>query len=85
MVVRYATMTRSLTPSDAIKQAIRRQVVAVFNDGTRGETPVPRSADALFDPTSVAWRVHGDVTSMMVGGIAGLLLQMLHPAVLAGV
>jgi uncharacterized protein (DUF2236 family) len=29
--------------------------------------------------------VHGDVTSMMVGGVAGLLLQMLHPAVLAGV
>ena len=25
------------------------------------------------------------MTSMMVGGVAGLLLQMLHPAVLAGV
>jgi uncharacterized protein (DUF2236 family) len=29
--------------------------------------------------------VHGDVTSMMVGGVTALLLQMLHPAVLAGV
>ena len=29
--------------------------------------------------------VHGDVTSMLVGGIAALLLQMLHPAVLVGV
>jgi uncharacterized protein (DUF2236 family) len=30
-------------------------------------------------------RVHGDVTSMMVGGIAVLLTQMLHPKALAGV
>ncbi|UAK26537.1 DUF2236 domain-containing protein [Sphingomonas nostoxanthinifaciens] len=41
--------------------------------------------DALFEPRSVVWRVHGDVTSMMVGGVSALLLQMLHPAVLAGV
>lgn len=84
-MVRYATMTRSPDASNPIKQAIRRQVVAMFNDGDRGEAPVARSSDALFDRASVAWRVHGDVTSMMVGGISGLLLQMLHPAVLAGV
>ena len=30
-------------------------------------------------------RVHGDVTSMMVGGIAALLMQMLHPKALGGV
>ena len=68
-----------------VKQAIAQQVVALFNDRTRGEAPVIRQTDGLFGPQSVAWRVHGDVTSMMVGGIAGLLLQMLHPAVLAGV
>ncbi len=68
-----------------IKQAIAARVVAVFNDRARGERPVPRRPDGLFGPGSVAWRVHGDVASMMVGGIAGLLLQMLHPAVLAGV
>jgi uncharacterized protein (DUF2236 family) len=68
-----------------LKQAIARQVVALFNDPTRGEAPVVRRADGLFGPRSVAWRVHGDVAGMMVGGIASLLLQMLHPAVLAGV
>jgi uncharacterized protein (DUF2236 family) len=68
-----------------VKQAIASQVSAVFNDRSRGEAPVTRRPDGLFGPGSVAWRVHGDVTSMMVGGIAGLLLQMLHPAVLAGV
>jgi uncharacterized protein (DUF2236 family) len=68
-----------------LKQAIANEVVAVFNDNSRGDTPVVRSADALFDPRSVVWRVHGDVTTMMVGGVAALLLQMLHPGVLAGV
>jgi uncharacterized protein (DUF2236 family) len=29
--------------------------------------------------------VHGDVTTMMVGGVSALLLQMLHPAALAGI
>jgi len=72
-------------PARAVKAAIAGRVVALFNDRTRGEAPVIRRLDGLFGPKAVAWRVHGDVTSMMVGGISSLLLQMLHPAVLAGV
>ena len=68
-----------------LKDTISAQVVALFNDRSRGERPVAPRLDGLFGPHAVAWRVHGDVTSMMVGGVAGLLLQMLHPAVLAGV
>ena len=68
-----------------VRRAITGQVVALFNDQAHGERPIARRNDGLFGPDSVAWRVHGDVTSMMVGGISGLLLQMLHPAVLAGV
>jgi uncharacterized protein (DUF2236 family) len=60
-------------------------VVGVFNDRSRGEAPVVRSPESLFAEGSVVRRVHGDVTSMMIGGVSGLLLQMLHPAVLAGV
>ncbi len=68
-----------------LKDALAANVVALFNDRSRGEKPVARRADGLFGPRAVAWRVHGDVAAMMVGGVAGLLLQMLHPAVLAGV
>jgi uncharacterized protein (DUF2236 family) len=68
-----------------VKQAIAAEVIALFNDRSRGEAPVIRRPDGLFGPRSTVWRVHGDVTSMMVGGIAALLLQMLHPGVLAGV
>ena len=45
----------------------------------------PPGDPGLFGPDSVCWRVHGDFTSMMVGGIAALLLQALHPLALAGV
>ncbi len=72
-------------PAQPLKNAITRRVVALFNDRAKGEAPVRRRPDGLFGPKSIAWRVHGDVTSMMVGGISSLLLQMLHPAVLAGV
>jgi uncharacterized protein (DUF2236 family) len=68
-----------------LRRALVRQVRATFNDQAKGETPVPASSDALFPPGSVIRRVHGDVTSMMVGGIAALLTQMLHPQALGGV
>jgi uncharacterized protein (DUF2236 family) len=71
-----------LTP---VRRALVRQVRATFNDQAKGEKPVPASDDALFPRGSVIRRVHGDVTSMMVGGIAALLTQMLHPKALAGV
>ncbi|MBB5661623.1 oxygenase MpaB family protein [Brevundimonas halotolerans] len=70
---------------DLAKRAIRKRISDVFNDAEKGERPVLRRADALFAPNSVAWQVNGDVVTMMIGGVSGLLLQMLHPAVLAGV
>ncbi len=74
-----------LSIRDQTKSSIVRQVRTLFNDRARGEEPVTRSDDALFAPASMIWRVHGDVVSMMVGGVSALLLQMLHPKVLAGV
>jgi len=68
-----------------VRKALVRQVRSTFNDQSKGERPVPASDDALFPRGSVIWRVHGDVTSMMVGGIAALLTQMLHPMALGGV
>ena len=45
----------------------------------------PEGDPGLFGPDSMPWEVHSDFTSMLVGGIASLLLQMLHPLALAGV
>ena len=68
-----------------VRRALVKQVRATFNDQSKGENPVPASDDALFPRGSVIRRVHGDVTSMMVGGIAALLTQMLQPQALGGV
>jgi uncharacterized protein (DUF2236 family) len=68
-----------------IRGAIARQVRSLVG-GTGDDTLEQQRTDTgLFGPDSACWKVHGDFTSMMVGGIAALFLQMLHPKVLAGV
>jgi uncharacterized protein (DUF2236 family) len=78
-------MASRALPTELLRRRIAGEVVAFFNDSQRGQEPIRSSAESLCPPQGVAWRVHGDVTSMMVGGIAALLLQMLHPQALAGV
>jgi uncharacterized protein (DUF2236 family) len=70
---------------ESFRRGLVGQVRDLFNDRAHGEAPVQPSDNALLPRGSIAWRVHGDVTTMMVGGISGLLLEMLHPAALAGV
>jgi uncharacterized protein (DUF2236 family) len=40
--------------------------------------------EGLFGPDSVAWRVHGQLATL-VGGLRALMLQTLHPLAMAGV
>lgn len=75
----------TLSALQPVKKAVRLRINQIFNDYERGERPALRRSDALFAPDSTAWRVNGDIVTMMIGGVSGLLLQMLHPAVLAGV
>ncbi|PTR07584.1 uncharacterized protein DUF2236 [Novosphingobium sp. GV055] len=79
------TSPRDLGPAATLRRLLVGRVQALFHDRAKGESPIVRSNDALFAPDSVIWRVHGDVTTMMIGGVTALLLQMLHPAALAGV
>lgn len=68
-----------------LRSAIARQVRGLLSDPANPPIVMARDGSGLFAPDSIAWRVHIDVTGMMVGGIAALMLQMLHPRVLAGV
>ncbi|KZY92731.1 oxygenase MpaB family protein, partial [Erythrobacter sp. HI0074] len=61
------------------------QVRGVFNDVESGQQPVPPSDEALIARDTPIRMVHADIVAMMVGGIRGLLLQMLHPHALQGV
>jgi uncharacterized protein (DUF2236 family) len=72
-------------PSEKIREQLVGRVRAVFNDVEGGQKPVPPSDNALFERDSPIRLVHADVVSMMVGGVRGLLLQMLHPHALQGV
>jgi uncharacterized protein (DUF2236 family) len=72
---------------NALRDAIRGQVDLLMGTGGRAE-PLPARApgdDGLFGRDSAAWQVHGDLGTMMIGGVSALLLQMLHPGALAGV
>lgn len=66
------------------RRLIERRIHGLVGFGS-GEVDLDRGDGGLFGPQSAAWIVHGDFTAMMVGGVAALLLQMLHPAALAGV
>lgn len=70
--------------SERVRRAVGDRIRALVGSGTQD---LSRSDDdpGLFGPESIARVVHGDFTAMMVGGVASLLLQMLHPAALAGV
>jgi uncharacterized protein (DUF2236 family) len=66
------------------RNLLQAQVHQLVGFGT-GDIDLDRGDVGLFGPGSAAWTVHGDFTAMMVGGVAALLLQMLHPGALAGV
>jgi uncharacterized protein (DUF2236 family) len=71
--------------SERLRLKLVEQVRGVFNDVESGQKPVPPSDEALFARDTPIRMVHADIVAMMVGGIRGLLLQMLHPHALQGV
>lgn len=78
------------TLRDRLTDPLRRRIVGEVRRAIHGSDAVPRAINpddraGLFAPDAIVRRVHGDPVSMMIGGVAALLLQMLHPKVLAGV
>ncbi len=71
-------------------EPFRRRLAGALRQAVTG-SPEPRPIEVgrddlgWFGPGSVAWRVHADVGSMLVGGFSSLLLQTLHPGAMAGV
>nr|WP_314442273.1 oxygenase MpaB family protein [uncultured Sphingomonas sp.] len=78
-------MAQPLLPAEQLRRVIAGGVVGFFNDAAKGQQPIRPSEDALCPPDGIAWKVHADLAGMMVGGVAALLWQMLHPKALAGV
>ncbi|MBV7257911.1 DUF2236 domain-containing protein [Pacificimonas sp. WHA3] len=71
-----------------LRASIAKEVRAMFaaddaQPGSAGDSFEP--GIGLFAEGAVARDVHRDVTTMMIGGVSALFLQMLHPGALGGV
>lgn len=85
--VYHRPMSRAPRPLTApLAAQIRRWVLSAFPRGQSGiEYDTPAGDPGLFGPDSVTWRVHAEFPGMLAGGLCALMLQALHPRVLAGV
>ncbi len=74
-------------PVSAIATArIRRWVLDAFPRDRSGIAyDAPPGDPGWFGPDSVTWRIHSEFPGMLAGGLCALMLQLLHPRVLAGV
>ena len=69
-----------------IRRPIERQIMSLTGLSLgKLDLENPKGDPGLFGPDSISWQVHGDFTSMLIGGISALMLQALHPLALAGV
>lgn len=73
--------------SGRVRHAIAMRLVSLTSGpgAPRLNYDGPPGDPGLFGPDAACWQVHGDFTSMMIGGISALLLQSLHPLAMAGV
>lgn len=82
-------MQRPLTTIAELRESLRLQLAAGLRHsiGLHDQPPPPCNDPMLayIAPSSPVRLVHSDLTSMLVGGVASLLLQMLHPLAMAGV
>ncbi|VVE57960.1 oxygenase MpaB family protein [Pandoraea commovens] len=73
--------------SGRLRHAIAMRLVSLTSGpgAPRLNYDTPDGDPGLFGPDAACWHVHGDFTSMMIGGVSALLLQSLHPLAMAGV
>ncbi len=73
-------------PLAPLREAVAGTLQGLFTaDRLPGECYDAPAGDAgWFGPDSATWKIHAD-PSMLVGGLAAIMLQALHPLALAGV
>lgn len=86
MLVADARARRMRQMGSTLRLLLARQI-----RGLTGSTKLPTAYlqpagdPGLFGPSSITWRVHSHLVSMLVGGLSSLMIQALHPGALAGV
>lgn len=70
--------------------SLRRRIIADFErQAGRHDDPAvyggPPGDPGLIGPDSVSWEIHADLASVTQAGVAAIVLEVLHPSVVAGV
>ena len=68
---------RRAVVEDLLTQTGRHDEPHVFG-GERGDP-------GLVGPGSMSWEINGDIASVVLGGIGAIVMEILHPSVMAGV
>jgi uncharacterized protein (DUF2236 family) len=77
-----------LVTSDSIRRVrghVQDRVRRSLGITGRARTACDDPDEAYFEPGSVTRQIHSDLPAMLIGGVAALLFQMLHPLAMAGV
>jgi uncharacterized protein (DUF2236 family) len=71
--------------AEPVREDLRRDLRRSLGAPGRPIRAATDPAEAFLDPGAIARRVHGDLPSMLIGGLSALFLQSLHPLAMAGV
>ena len=79
-------MKKRVNLSRALREVLAGGIVeAVGLNDTLEQYASPPGDEGLFGPSSLTWVVHSDLPAMLIGGLASLMYQTLHPLAMAGI
>ena len=71
---------------DSVKQLIVEDHVRQIGRHDRHEVfGTPPGDPGLIGPGSMSWELHSDVAAIAIGGVGAIVMEVLHPSVMAGV
>ncbi|HEY8493606.1 MAG TPA: oxygenase MpaB family protein [Myxococcota bacterium] len=79
------------TPAAGPLERLRRQLVAQIEEavGRHAEPAIydgePGDPGLCGGPGSMSWELHGDLATLVIAGTGAILMELLHPSVMAGV
>ena len=81
---------RSKLGPDLLARYRQRIVAEIEAAGGRHDEPeiydgAPGDPGIGGGPGSISWEINGDLASLVVGGTAAIIMEVLHPSVMAGV
>src|SRR3954470_20123115 len=71
------TVLKPMAVADAVPQTGPHDEPHIFAE--------PAGDPGLAGPGSMSWEIKGDIASVLIAGIGSIVMEILHPSVMAGV